>query len=278
MKDLEGKTYLVTGANTGIGRVTATELAKRGGRLLIATRSEEKTKPVLADIASAGGKAEWIELDLGDLASVRKATDAVEQRTDKLDALVANAGIGGQRGFTRSGFELQFGTNHIGHFLFTMRLLDLLERSAPSRIVVVASAAHYRAKGIDWDAVRKPTATVSGFPEYCVSKLANVLFARELAGRVKDKGIHTYSLHPGGIASDIWRRVPWPIRPAFLMLLKTVEEGAQSSLHCAASAEAGSETGLYYHSNSKVKEPSDLAKDHALSAELWKRSEQWTTS
>lgn len=276
MSDLEGKTYLVTGANTGIGRVTATELAKRGGRLLIATRSEEKTKPVLADIAAAGGKAEWIDLDLGDLASVRKATDHVHQRTDKLDVLVANAGVGGQRGFTKSGFELHFGTNHIGHFLLTMRLLDLLERSAPSRVVVVASAGHYRAHGIDWDAVRKPTATISGFPEYCVSKLANVLFARALATRVKDKGIHTYSLHPGGIASDIWRRLPWPIRPLFLLSLKTVEEGAQSSLHCATSAEAGKETGLYYHSSSKVKEPSDLAKDDALAAELWRRSEEWT--
>ena len=278
MNDLEGKTYLVTGANTGIGRVTATELAKRGGRLLVATRSEEKTKPVLADIAAAGGKAEWIELDLGDLASVRKATDAVLQRTDKLDVLVLNAGLGGQRGITKSGFEIHFGTNHIGHFLFTTRLLDLLERSAPTRVVVVASAAHYRASGIDWDALRKTTPSVTGFPEYCVSKLANVLFASELAKRVKDKGIHTYSLHPGGIASDIWRRVPWPIRPMALMFLKSVEEGAQSSLYCAASAEAGAETGLYYHSNSKLKEPSDLAKDAALAAELWKRSEAWTTS
>jgi NAD(P)-dependent dehydrogenase (short-subunit alcohol dehydrogenase family) len=275
MKDLEGKTILVTGANTGIGRVTATELAKRGARMLVATRSEEKTKPVLADIAAAGGKAEWIDLDLGDLESVRKATDEVRKRTDRLDVLVANAGLAGQQGLTKSGFELHFGTNHIGHFLFVTRLLDLLEKSKPARVVVVASAGHYRAKGIDWDAVRKPTATVSGFPEYCVSKLANVLFASELATRVKDRGIHTYSLHPGGIASDIWRRVPWPIRPVLLSFLKTVEEGAQSSIHCAVSPEAASETGLYYHSNSKVKEPSDLAKDKALATELWKRSEAW---
>jgi NAD(P)-dependent dehydrogenase (short-subunit alcohol dehydrogenase family) len=275
MNDLEGKTILVTGANTGIGRVTATELAKRGARTIIATRNRDKTQAVLDDIKAAGGKGDWIELDLGNLDSVRKATDAVHKMTDKLEVLVANAGLAGQRGLTKSGFELHFGTNHIGHFLFVTRLTDLLERSAPSRVVVVSSAGHYRAPGIDWDAVQKTTATVSGFPEYCVSKLANVLFTRELAKKTKDKGIHTYSLHPGGIASDIWRRVPWPARPILLMFLKTVEEGARSSLHCAASPEAAEETGLYYHSNCKVKEPSAKALDDALAKELWERSEKW---
>lgn len=268
------KVCVITGANTGIGRVTATEIGKRGYRVIVATRSEEKTKPVLADIP----KSEWVALELGDLASVRRATDEIQKRTDRIDLLVANAGIGGGRGTTKDGFESHFGTNHLGHFLFVTRLLPLLEKAAPARVVVVASKAHYQAERIDWDALRAPTKTTTGMSEYAVSKACNILFARELARREKEKGVHAYALHPGVIASDIWRRIPWPIRPLATMWMRSVEEGAQSSLHCALGGEAAGETGLYYDADCKVKEPSKLAQDDALAAELWKKSEAWCES
>lgn len=276
-RELEGKVCVITGANTGIGRVTATEIGKRGARVVVATRSEEKTKAVLDDIAAAGGKAEWVALDLGELASVRRATDEIARRVDRIDILVANAGIGGGRGSTQDGFEVHFGTNHLGHFLFVTRLLPLLRKAGSSRVVMVSSKAHYRTDGIDWDALRKPAQTVSGMKEYGVSKTCNILFARELARREKDAGVHTYALHPGVIASDIWRRIPWPLRPLATMWMRSVEEGAQSSLHCALSAEAAGETGLYYDADCRAKEPSKLAQDDALAAELWKKSEAWTS-
>ncbi len=274
--ELDGKVCVITGANTGIGRVTATEIAKRGARVLVATRSEEKTQAVLGDIAAAGGKAEWVALDLGDLASVRRATDEIAERVERIDVLVANAGIGGGRGTTKDGFESHFGTNHLGHFLFVTRLLPLLEKAGTSRVVLVSSKAHYGAERIDWDALRKPTASVSGMSEYAVSKTCNVLFARELARREKDHGVHTYAVHPGVIASDIWRRIPWPIRPLATMWMRSVQEGAQSSLHCAISPEAAGESGLYYDADCSRRDASKLAQDDALAAELWGKSEAWT--
>jgi len=276
--DLDGKTYIVTGANTGIGRVTALELARRGGRVMLATRSKEKTDPVLAEITATGGRAEWVPLDLSSLASVRSAADDIHTRTKRLDGLVDNAGLAGSRGMTNDGFEITFGTNHLGHFLLTTLLMDLLEASAPSRVVVVSSKAHYRAKSIDWDGLTMPTKSLTGFPEYSVSKLCNVLFAHELARRAKDRGIHTYALHPGVIASDIWRRIPWPLRPILTMGMLTTEEGARAPLHCIASTAAEKETGLYYDADCRLKEPSDLAKSDSLAQELWQKSEDWTRS
>ena len=275
-RDLDGKVCVLTGANTGIGRVTATTLARRGARVLLACRSAAKTKPVLDEIAKDGGTADFIPLDLGDLTSVRAATDLVREKTERIDVLVANAGLAGQRGATKQGFELQFGTNHLGHFLFVTRLLDLLERSAPSRIVIVASAAHYRARQIDWDALRRPTRTFAGWPEYQVSKLCNVLFARELARREQGKGVSTYAVHPGVIASDLWRRLPWPLRPLITFRMRTTGEGAHSSLYCATVLELAGASGRYYDASGKPKEPSTLAQDDGLARELWQKSEEWT--
>ena len=148
------KTVIVTGANTGIGRVTAIEIARRGARVVLAGRSEERTRPVVAEICAERGPdaAEFLELDLGDLESVRRAVAKFSDSGRPLSVLVNNAGLGGQRGVTKDGFELAFGTNHLGHFLFTQRLLPLLEQTPKARIVNVSSASHYQAKRIDWDA------------------------------------------------------------------------------------------------------------------------------
>jgi NAD(P)-dependent dehydrogenase (short-subunit alcohol dehydrogenase family) len=273
--DLEGKWFVITGANTGIGRVTAEKLAKRGAEVTLACRSEEKTRPVVDAICAAGGKADFDALDLADLSSVRASAARLSARGRPLDVLVANAGLAGPRGLTRDGFELTFGTNHLGHFLFTVLLAPRLGAAKGARVVVVSSKMHRDVKQIDWDALREPTRTITAIDEYRVSKLANILFASELARRLGPDGPHTYSLHPGVVASDIYRQLPWPIRPLVKLGMIPVEEGAETSLHCAASAEAASETGLYYV-RCKPRAPGALARDAALARELWEKSVGWT--
>jgi NAD(P)-dependent dehydrogenase (short-subunit alcohol dehydrogenase family) len=269
--DLTGKTFFVTGANTGIGRATAVDLAGRGARVYLACRSEEKTKPVLDEI---GDNARFLRLDLGDLDSVRECAAKFLALDEPLHVLINNAGLAGQRGMTASGFELAFGVNHVGPFLLTNLLLDRVRQSAPARIVNVSSVGHYQAKGIDYDAIRKPTRTVTGLPEYAVSKLANVLHAQELARRLDGSGVTTYSLHPGAIASDVWRRIPWPVAPIMKLFMKNTEEGAQTSLYCATDPRLAGVSGRYYDDCAE-KEPSKVATPE-LGAELWKKSEEWT--
>ena len=273
--DLAGKHVIVTGANTGIGRVTAETLARRGARVFLACRSEEKTRPVLASIRDAGGAAEFLPLDLGSLASVRACAKAFLDRGEPLHVLVNNAGLAGSRGLTADGFELLFGTNHLGPFLLTTLLLPRLRASAPARIVNVASKAHYDAKGIDWDALRKPTRTITSLREYEVSKLCNILFTKDLARGKAGPGVHSYALHPGVIASDIWRKIPWPIRPLVVRKMLTVEQGAETSLYCATSPEVADHDGRYYD-HSQEKAPSALCEDAALAKTLWERCEAWT--
>ena len=273
---LAGQVALVTGANTGIGRVTARELARRGAHVFIACRSAQRAQPVVDEIRAATGSdtVELLSLDLGDLASVRACAQAFLARELPLHLLINNAGIAGAKGSSASGFELAFGVNHVGHFLLTQLLLDCLKHSAPARIVTVSSQAHYRAPGIDWDAVRQPTRSATGLPEYGVSKLANALFSAELGRRLAGSGVSTYALHPGVVASDVWRSVPWPFRSLMKLAMISTEEGAATTLHCATSGEVAQETGLYYE-KCRVKQPSRLAQDPALAAELWKRSEAW---
>jgi NAD(P)-dependent dehydrogenase (short-subunit alcohol dehydrogenase family) len=272
--NISGKNALVTGANTGIGKVTALELGRQGARLLLAGRSEERTKPVVDAIRSAGGTAEFVPLDLGDLASVRSCADSLLARGEPLALLVNNAGLAGARGTTKDGFEIAFGTNHVGPYLFTRLLLPLLEKSPEARIVNVSSKAHAEARGIDWDAVRKPTASVTGLPEYQVSKLANVLFTSELARR-GPAHVRTYSLHPGVVATDVWRNVPWGVRHLMKLFMITEEEGARTTLHCATSDDVATDSGRYYD-KSRPREPASVARDERLARELWERSAAWT--
>lgn len=275
MGDLDGRTFLVTGANTGIGRATCQALAARGAAVYLACRSQAKAEPVIRAIAAATGneRLTFLGLDLGDLDSVRTCAQTFLATGQPLHGLINNAGLAGRRGTTASGFELAFGTNHVGPFLLTALLRDRLVDSAPARIVNVASDAHYRASGIDWDAVRRPTRTRTGLAEYGVSKLANVLHAQELGMRLAGTGVTSYSLHPGVIASDVWRSVPWPIRPLIKLRMRSPEEGAQTPLYCATSPEAGDDSGLYYE-DCRPK-PTGPAVTSWLAGELWRRSEAW---
>lgn len=267
---------LITGANTGIGYTTALELARLGWHVFVACRSPERAEGaigrMLAEVPNA--KVELLALDLADLASVRSCADQFLARNLPLSLLVNNAGVAGSRGITPSGFELAFGINHVGHFLLTQLLLPCLKAAAPSRVITVASQAHRAARGIDWTSVRKRTKTAVAYTEYAVSKLANILFNAELARQLEGTGIHTYALHPGVVASDIWRKVPWAVRSLIKLGMLSPEEGAATTLYCALSDEAGTETGLYYDGG-RISTPSRVARDPALAAELWKRTEEW---
>ena len=273
---LAGRVALVTGANTGIGRVAALELAQRGAHVFLACRSIERGQRVVDEIRAAHSvaQAEVLLLDLGDFYSVRQCAGTFLARNLPLHLLVNNGGIAGGRGLTKSGFELAFGINHMGHFLLTQLLLERLKASAPARVVTVASRAHYRAPGFDWEAVRQTTRSATGLAEYAVSKLANVLFSAELGRKLAGTGVCTYALHPGVVASDVWRSVPWPLRPLIKLAMISPEQGALTTLHCATSEQAGQESGLYYD-RARVKYPSRVAQDPALAAELWSRSEGW---
>jgi retinol dehydrogenase 12 len=217
----------------------------------------------------------FLALDLADLSSVRAGAEAFAAREEPLHVLVNNAGVAGRRGLTRQGFELMFGVNHLGHFALTLALLERLTSSGPARVVTVSSDAHYQARGIDWDALRRPARGITGLPEYAVSKLCNVLFSQELARRTAGTGVTTYALHPGVVASDIWRRVPWPVRPLITRRMLSVEQGAATSLYCATSPEVAGQSGLFYD-NCALREASRVATPE-LALSLWERSEAWTS-
>jgi len=279
--DSTQRVCIITGANTGIGKVTAREVARTGARVILACRSEAKTAPVVAEIIEQTGNqdVEFTELDLSRLASVRACAERLLARGLPIHLLINNAGLAGLRGKTSDGFELHFGVNHLGHFLLTLLLMDRIVESAgsaPARIVNVSSRSHYDARALDLARVQERTPSIAGVQEYGVSKLANVLFTRSLVERLAGKNVNVYSLHPGVVGSDIWqRRIPRPIARVMGMFMLTTEDGAKTTLHCALSDDASGETGLYYD-KCRAKEPSKLAKDDGVAAELWRRSVEWT--
>lgn len=275
---LQGRNVIITGANTGIGRVTARELARRGAHVFVAGKSRERTQPLIDEVkAIAGaGPIEWLALDLADLASVRACAAEFLARNVPLHILINNAGVAASKGRTKDGYEMAFGVNHLGHFLFTELLLERIKSSAPARIVTVSSRAHYRAKVFEWNALKQPTRTMTAIDEYAQSKLANLLFSAELARRLQGTGVTTYSLHPGVVATDVWRHVPWPLKPLLRFVgMITPDEGAKTTLHCATSAELASETGLFYD-RCKPRTPSAMGQDAARAGELWRMSEKFT--
>ncbi len=275
MGELSGQTFLVTGGNTGIGLATASTLAAGGGQVYLTSRSQAKGESAVARIVAATGNdaVHLLQLDLADLGSVRAAAQAFLAQRQPLHVLINNAGIAGRQGLTADGFELMFGVNHLGHFALTTALLGCLTESG-ARVVTVASDAHYEAKGIDFGALRRRGRGITGMHEYAVSKLCNVLFSQELGRRTEGTGVTTYVLHPGVVASDIWRRVPWPVRPLITRRMLTTEEGARTSLYCATAPELAGVSGRYYE-NCQERAPSAVATPE-LGKRLWEQSEEWS--
>jgi retinol dehydrogenase-12 len=270
-------TFLITGGNTGIGLSTATALARDGGRVYIACRSAAAGEAAVERIKAASGSADvrLLMLDLASLSSVHACAAEFLALDEPLHVLVNNAGVGGQRGLSADGFELHFAVNHLGHFALTQLLLDRLTASGPgARVVNVSSEAHYNARGIDFAAVRRRTATFAGAREYAVSKLCNVLFTQELARRLDGTVTTSYALHPGVVASDIWRRVPRLARPFITRRMLTTEQGAVTSVYCATSPAVAGDSGLFYD-KCAVRPPSAAATPE-LAELLWKYSVEWT--
>lgn len=259
---LIGKTAVITGGNTGIGKETAKDFYKRGARVIIACRNiqkgEEAAESIIKECENHDPHGEIIvrELDLNSLNLVRQSAQKLLETEPKIDLLINNAGVMvTPERFTKDGFETHFGVNHLGHFLFTMLLLPRVIESAPARIVNVSSLAHTRG-WIEFDDLHWQKRTYTHIPAYAQSKLANVLFTRELAKRLEAAGhkeVTTYSLHPGVISTELGRNIGlvFPgLRFLWRMLagwsMKTPEQGAQTTIHCAVSEEAGKENGLYY--------------------------------
>lgn len=241
-------------------------LAADGRHVVAAGRSRSKLDALLSEVRAAGGSAESVIADLASLRSVRKAAHDILSRHERIDVLVNNAGVGGGRGTTEDGFEMQFGTNHLGHFLLTSLLAPAL--GPESRVVQVSSEMHRRSEGIDFDRVRSKTRTRTGVAEYSTSKLANLVFARELARRRPD--IRTFAVHPGLVSTDIF---PWFVKP-FLGRPLTPEEGADTVIWCATDPGPATTSGAYWARRSE-RVPSAAALDDTLASELWERSEEW---
>ena len=202
---MSAKTVVVTGATAGIGLEAAKEFARRGARVMITARDEAKGEKAVAEITSAGeGRVlvEAVACDFSSISSIRAAAAIIKQRTDRIDVLLNNAGaVNMERSKSADGLELTFAVNHIGYFVFTDELLDLIKLSAPSRVVNVASDAHKAArKGVTFDDLER-TRGYAGFSVYGETKLMNILYTRELARRIAGSGVTVNCLHPGVIAS-----------------------------------------------------------------------------
>jgi retinol dehydrogenase-12 len=270
-----GRLVLVTGATSGLGQATVEALAARGGRVVLAARSEPRGRAVIDGILAAHPSAavEFLHLDLTDLGSVRLAAETFLASGRPLDVLMNNAGVAGTTGLSADGFDLTYATNHIGPFLLTELLRPALELASQGRIVNVSSVGHLQAKGIDWSLLERRTEPRrSGFRDYAVTKLMNVLHAKELARRLDGTRVTSYALHPGGVRSNIWRAVPWPVRWVIRLFLISNEEGARTQLYCATAPELATTTGRYYD-KSREAPCNPLAEDPALAAELWRRTE-----
>ncbi|MBX7197632.1 MAG: SDR family oxidoreductase [Sandaracinus sp.] len=298
-RDLTGKTYVVTGGNSGIGLVTVLQLAKQGATVVLACRRPEEGEKARAQAsADARGRIEVVALDLASLASVRAFAAEVSAKHPAIHGLVANAGVmNTPRGKTKDGFETQLGTNHLGHFLLTELLLPALEKGAPSRVVVLSSCYHDVAQGregrIDFDDLGFERRKYDGWEAYAQSKLANVLHAKHLAERVRARGITAVSVHPGWVRTNLIRSsLPvWMqdtvLRP-FLRLAGMIEpwEGTQTTLYALLSPEVEAHSGAYFSQLGMYRDkaanaggwplrsPNPIAHDDAVAARLDRVSRQ----
>ena len=270
------KKALVTGANTGIGKEIALLFASKGIKVFIASRSYDRTLPVIMAIEKLYGadKCDWLFLDLESIKSIDKCADSFSEQNASLDYLVNNAGFAGSRGLTKEGFELAFGVNYFGHYVLTRRLERALSSAKNARVINVSSKVHSIVKKLDFASLRKPTKSLSGINEYAVSKLANILFTSELHRRYAKLGISSFAVHPGLVDTEIWRTLPFFLRPILkLKGMLTPEEGAKNVVHCTY-VDALTDSGKYF-SKCTPSLPSSLAGDRKLAIKLWEQSESW---
>uniref|UniRef100_A0A1A8S933 Retinol dehydrogenase 12, like n=1 Tax=Nothobranchius rachovii TaxID=451742 RepID=A0A1A8S933_9TELE len=272
---LDGKTAVITGANTGIGKETAIDLAKRGAKVIVACRDMEKAQVAVKEIIEISGNdnVACMKLDLSNSKSIREFAEAINKDEPKLNLLINNAGVMVcPYGKTADGFEMQIGVNHFGHFLLTYLLIDLIKRSAPARIVTVSSMAHSWGS-INLDDINSEK-SYSKNKAYAQSKLANILFTRSLAKKLEGTGVTAYSLHPGVVQTDLWRHLSAPER-FFIKIArpftKNSIQGAQTTIYCAVEPSLEKESGGYY-SDCAAASCSAAGKDDELAQKLWELS------
>jgi NAD(P)-dependent dehydrogenase (short-subunit alcohol dehydrogenase family) len=271
------KTILVTGATSGIGLEASVTLAREGHLVVMVGRDQAKTLKCVAEVKQRAGstKVESLLCDFSSQASIRALAAAYRAKYDRLDVLINNAGtVNNERTVTADGLESTFAVNHLGYFLLTNLLLDLVVKSAPARIVVVASTGHYRGTmPLDDLGFEKGGYSIMG--AYSRSKLGNVMMTRSLAKRLEGKGVTVNALHPGGVATNIWSGAPGWAKPMLAIVkalfMITPEQGGQTLTYLATSPEVEGKTGLYFEKN-KPKECAPLAKDEGLAERLWLKS------
>lgn len=262
-KDLTGKTYIVTGANSGVGKETTRQIIKQGGHVVMACRRIGAAQQVAMEFDKFKGSYDIIELDLADLASVRKFVQKFLAKYDQLDGLDCNAGMvsmANEVTRTKDGFETTIGISYFGHFLLTELLLDVLKKTPGSRMVIVSSVVHANSPknryDVHLDDLNYEKRKFSNFDAYGEAKVATTLYALELADRLKDTDVTTASVHPGWARSnfggDGWlmkvsRVLMAPIMP---FVSNSNEESAQTSLHCLISDDARNHSGAYFSQHS----------------------------
>jgi retinol dehydrogenase 14 len=274
---MSGKTCVVTGANSGIGKETALGLASMGAHVVLVCRNQQKGEAALADIRRKSGSSQLDLLiaDVSSQASVRALAEQIRQKYSRLDVLVNNAG-GAVRARTLSvdGIELTVAGNYLGGALLTILLLDLLKASAPSRIINVSSEAQRRAR-LDMNDLQFERRKYSGFAAYGQSKLLMNAFTFELARRLEGTGVTANCLHPGVVATNIWGADPGFIFKLIIAVVRPFmlnsKEGAAVSLYLATSPDVANVSGEYFV-KSKPAPSSPLSRDTKIAAEIW----QWT--
>jgi NAD(P)-dependent dehydrogenase (short-subunit alcohol dehydrogenase family) len=278
---MNGRTVVVTGGNSGVGKATATALAAAGAHTVITARSEERGRQALADIRRASGsdRVDLVVFDLADLASVRAGSTELLDRYEQIHVLVNNAGLVlSERSETGDGFESTFAINHLGPFLLTHLLTERLIASAPARVVNVASTAHRSARhGLDFDDLQARRG-YRGMQVYARSKLANILFTNQLARRLASTGVTANSLHPGVVATGYARDGDTSGVLAFgVKVIKpfvlTPEKGARTSVFLASSPEVAEVTGQYFV-KCRARTTSPAARSEAAAELLWSVSEE----
>lgn len=277
---MKGKTVVITGGNAGIGKATALALAKKGAEIVITSRSEIKAKEAVAEIKKSSGndKVDYVSIDLSSQKSVREAAEELKAQYPKIDVLINNAGCYvSDLQLNEDGLEMQFATNHLGHFLLTNLILENVKAAGKARIINLASIAHKSTRELNLDDINYEKEEYGGWKSYSRSKYCNILFTNELAKRLKKDGITVNSVHPGGVRTEIaeknanwFTKLGWIVMKPFMV---TVEEGAKTSIHLASSPEVEGETGGYWVKSKKFfsNRPSQ---EEANWKALWKKSEE----